>query len=129
METSEQGLEKRQWLIKQLLTNSLLDPYNGCKCNFVYYGEKQIGKTWAFVCYRNKYTPSFQLSAYEYLQDSMTMLFPKDVDEDLLRYWNGWMIEALTIRVLNEDGSLTPAAIAFWELLDEMSDGTYARNR
>lgn len=109
----------------------------GSRRGFGYWGDLDLGGTWAFTIARHRESDLVGISNFEVIHADLEKKFPGDVKSERLSHpVVGW-VEHLAVRMLDERGKATPAARAIidWKMAlerypvadeDDLSEREYA---
>ena len=83
--------------------------------NFGYHGELPIGETYAFTIARHRDSGLLDVSNWEVITADMAKRFPDDCETVHCGHWAVGWIDHFAVRMLDEQGEVTPAGVAILE--------------
>jgi len=122
LETDEQKLKRYQQLAEQAVEETRDDPVGGFQGNSIYWGGHELGKTWGFTFKFCRDSGPLEQSNYRVIKADMEERFLDDVSDEHLSHWGFGWFDMLNVRLLDENGKITPAGIAIIEWRDSLED-------
>lgn len=104
--------------IDQMLTES--NPRN--IPDFAYFGDLPMGETWAWTFGTNRDADALVRSNWDVITFDMQSRFPDDTDIFRAGHWACGWVEQLSVRVLNDDGTMTDAGQAVLDWMDHLDN-------
>jgi len=90
--------------------------------DFGYYGEKDLGNTWAMTFSQHRDSDIMEESNYAVIKSDLEERFPEDVSDERFNHWAVGWVDYLLVKMLDEQGQVTPAGIATLEWVDKLDD-------
>lgn len=90
--------------------------------NFAYAGDLPVGKTWALTFSKNRDSELLEVSNFEAIKDDLESRFRRDVTEERFGHWAVGWVDHLMVRMLDDDGTVTPAGVAVLEWRERLAD-------
>lgn len=90
--------------------------------NFAYFGELDLGKTWAYVMSVHRDSGLLDQSNHEAVKEDLRSRFPNDVADEESSHWAVGWIRHLAVRMLDRRGCVTPAGAAAVKWLSDLRD-------
>ncbi len=110
---------KPPWKWQQLAEEAVA---HTSRAEFAYRGDLPLGKTWAFTFSQSRDSGIVDVSNFETIKEDLEKRFPDDVSDECFSHWAvGWM-DHLLVRLLEDDGTVTPAGIAALEWQEKLDN-------
>jgi hypothetical protein len=90
--------------------------------DYAYFGDLDVGNTWAHTLSVHRDSDLLGQSNWEVILKDMEEKFPKDVTEERASHWAVGWIDKLMVRMLDDDGCVTPAGEAILAWKDALED-------
>ena len=90
--------------------------------HFHYFGDLDYGKTWGRTFSVNRDSDTIGRSNWDTITEDLEERFPDDVQIERASHWACGWIDYLAVRMLNEDGTPTEAAIAVHEWREQLDE-------
>jgi hypothetical protein len=90
--------------------------------NFAYFGDLELGKSWAFVIARSRDSELLEESNFATVKNDLEKQFPGDVENVHSSHWAVGWVDELAVRMLDKKGKVTPAGIAALEWQEKLDD-------
>lgn len=101
----------------------MLDESNPSKIpDFAYFGDMPMGESWAWTVGTNRDADTLTRSNWEVITTDMKERFPDDTDIFSASHWACGWVDRLTVRVLDDEGEVTPAGEAVLEWADRVDN-------
>lgn len=88
--------------------------------DFAYSGDLPLGETWALTFGMSRDSDKRTESNFEAIQNEMESKFPEDVQVIRSSHWGHGWVEELAVRMLDENGKITPAGVEILEFNDAL---------
>lgn len=92
------------------------------RASFAYYGELDLGSTWAGMFGQHRDSDVLARSNFRVILADLRERFPGDVSDERSSHWAvGWS-DTIYVRMLDEEGKVTPAGIAALAWKEKLED-------
>ncbi len=90
--------------------------------DFFYTGDLPLGKTWAMTFSMSRDSELLEVSNFESIQEDLEKRFRNDVTVERFSHWGVGWVDRIMVRMLEDNGNVTPAGIAVLEWRERLDD-------
>ena len=90
--------------------------------DFFYTGDLPLGKTWGMTFSRSRDSDLVEVSNFESIQKDLEERFGNDVTVERFNHWAVGWVDRVMVRMLEDNGNVTPAGIAVLEWRKQLDD-------